>query len=86
VRDEGSLVEELIPPAQTMGEMAIYMGPEYKISKQPSSTKRSQLKALGLMMLVGCSSIARGCCIDLWQKGSLIRNLEADFAAKLFRS
>jgi chloride channel 3/4/5 len=39
VRDEGSLVEELIPPAQTMREIAIDVGSEYKVSKQPLSSK-----------------------------------------------
>ena len=49
VRDEGSLVEELIPPAQTMQEITVDVGSECKVSKQLLSTKLSQLKARGLM-------------------------------------
>jgi chloride channel 3/4/5 len=49
VRDEGSLVEELIPPAQTMREITVDVGSECKVSKQLLSTKLSQLKARGLM-------------------------------------
>jgi chloride channel 3/4/5 len=49
VRDEGSLVEELIPPAQTMREITLDVGPDYKVSKALLKTKLSQLKAGGLM-------------------------------------
>jgi chloride channel 3/4/5 len=49
VRDEGSLVEKLIPPAQTMREITLDIGPDYKISKTLLKTKLSQLKARGLM-------------------------------------
>ena len=49
VRDEGSLVEELIPPARTMREITVDVGPECKVSKQLLSTKLAQLKARGLM-------------------------------------
>ncbi|KAG0649985.1 Chloride transporter -3 [Hyphodiscus hymeniophilus] len=49
VRDEGSLVEQLIPPAQTMREITIDLGSDYKVSKQLLSTKLSQLKDRGLM-------------------------------------
>jgi chloride channel 3/4/5 len=49
VRDEGSLVEELIPPAQTMREITLDVGPDYKVSKALLKTKLSQLKARGLM-------------------------------------
>jgi chloride channel 3/4/5 len=48
VRDEGSLVEELIPPAQTMREVTLDVGQDYKISKALLKTKLSQLKARGL--------------------------------------
>ncbi len=49
VRDEGSLVEELIPPAQTMREITLDVGHDYKVSKSLLKTKLSQLKARGLM-------------------------------------
>jgi len=49
VRDEGSLVEELIPPARTMKEITVDVGPDCKVSKYLLSTKLSQLKARGLM-------------------------------------
>ena len=49
VRDEGSLVEELIPPVQTMREITVDVGPEFKVSKALLKTKLSQLKARGLM-------------------------------------
>jgi chloride channel 3/4/5 len=49
VKDEGSLVEELIPPTQTMREITVDVGPECKVSKALLATKLSQLKARGLM-------------------------------------
>ncbi|KAE9376978.1 hypothetical protein N431DRAFT_368483 [Stipitochalara longipes BDJ] len=49
VRDEGSLVEELIPPTQTMREITVDVGIECKVSKSLLATKLSQLKARGLM-------------------------------------
>ncbi len=49
VRDEGSLVEELIPPAQTMREITVDIGPHCKVPKALLKTKLSQLKARGLM-------------------------------------
>ena len=49
VRDRGSLVEDLIPPAQTMREITIELGSEHKVSKELLATKLSQLKARGLM-------------------------------------
>lgn len=49
VRDQGVLVEELIPPTQTMREITVDIGPEGTVSKQLLSTKLSQLKARGLM-------------------------------------
>ena len=49
VRDEGSLGEELIPPAQTMREIIVDVGSECKVSKMLHATKLSQLKARGLM-------------------------------------
>jgi chloride channel 3/4/5 len=49
VRDEGSLVEELIPPAQTMREITVDIGVECRVSKSLLATKLSQLKARGLM-------------------------------------
>jgi chloride channel 3/4/5 len=49
VRDEGSLVEELIPPSQTMREITVDVGPEFKVSKALLATKLEQLKSRGLM-------------------------------------
>ncbi|KAG4442740.1 hypothetical protein IFR05_001757 [Cadophora sp. M221] len=49
VRDKGLLVEELIPPYQTMREITLDVGPEYKVSKSLLATKLSQLRARGLM-------------------------------------
>lgn len=49
VRDEGSLAEELIPPAQTMRDITVDVGSECQVSKQLLSTKLSQLEARGLM-------------------------------------
>jgi chloride channel 3/4/5 len=49
VRDEGALVEELIPPAQTMREITVDLGADCKVSKALLKTKLSQLKARGLM-------------------------------------
>lgn len=49
VKDEGALVEELIPPAQTMREITVDIGDECKVSKKLLSTKLDQLKARGLM-------------------------------------
>lgn len=49
VRNEGSSVEELIPPSQTMEEITLDFGSEYKVSKQVLADKLSQLKARGLM-------------------------------------
>ena len=49
VRDEGTLVEELIRPAQTMREITVDIGAECKVSKSLLVNKLSQLKARGLM-------------------------------------
>jgi len=49
VRDQGSLVEELIPPSQTMREITVDVGSECKVSKHLLGSKLSQLKARGLM-------------------------------------
>ncbi|KAG9247322.1 chloride channel [Calycina marina] len=49
VRMTESLVEELIPPAQTMAEITVIIGPEGRVSKNLLSKKLSQLKARGLM-------------------------------------
>ncbi|KAH8663115.1 chloride channel [Tricladium varicosporioides] len=49
VRDEGSSVEELIPPAQTMREITVDVGSECKVSRSLLATKLAQLKARGLM-------------------------------------
>jgi len=49
VRDIGSLVEDLIPPAQTMREITVDMGPDHEVSKELLATKLSQLKDRGLM-------------------------------------
>ncbi|KAH6678357.1 chloride channel [Halenospora varia] len=49
VRNEGSSVEELIPPTQTMREITVDVGSECKVSKSLLATKLAQLKARGLM-------------------------------------
>jgi len=49
VRDEGTLVEELIPPPQTMREITVDVGSECKVMKTTLATKLSQLKNRGLM-------------------------------------
>lgn len=49
VRDTGMLVEELIPPAQTMREITVHVGPDFRVPKSLLATKLSQLKARGLM-------------------------------------
>lgn len=49
VRREGSLVEELIPPTQTMQEITVVVGSDYRVSKLLLSTKLLQLKDRGLM-------------------------------------
>jgi CBS domain-containing protein len=49
VRDHGVLVEELIPPAQTMREITVDVSHEFKVLKSLLKTKLSQLKARGLM-------------------------------------
>jgi chloride channel 3/4/5 len=43
VRDEGSLVQEVIPPAQTMREITLDVSPDYIVSKALLKTKLSQL-------------------------------------------
>jgi chloride channel 3/4/5 len=49
VRDEGSLVEELIPPSQTMHQITVELGSDYKVSKQLLAKKLNLLEARGLM-------------------------------------
>ena len=49
VRAEGSLVEELIPPAQTMKEITVDVGTECTVSKSLLAAKLAQLKERGLM-------------------------------------
>lgn len=49
VREESLLVEELIPPTQTMKEITLDVGEHFKVSKALLATKLSQLKARGLM-------------------------------------
>ncbi|KAL2067297.1 hypothetical protein VTL71DRAFT_1721 [Oculimacula yallundae] len=49
VRDKGLLVEELIPPSQTMREITLDVGPDYRVPKSLLATKLCQLKARGLM-------------------------------------
>jgi chloride channel 3/4/5 len=44
VRDQGSLVEDLIPPIQTMREITVDVGPECKVSRQLLATKLVKLK------------------------------------------
>jgi len=49
VREEGSLVEELIPPAQTMRDITVDIRPDCKVSKALLAQKLNQLKERGLM-------------------------------------
>ncbi len=49
VRDEGSLVEELIPPERTMREITLNVGPKHQTTKALLAFKLSQLKSRGLM-------------------------------------
>jgi chloride channel 3/4/5 len=49
VREYAHLAEELIPPAQTMREITVDVGPECKVSKSLLATKLKQLKNRGLM-------------------------------------
>ncbi|TVY85129.1 H(+)/Cl(-) exchange transporter [Lachnellula suecica] len=49
VRDEGVLVEELIPPQRTMREITVDVGSECKVSKALLASKLGQLKSRGLM-------------------------------------
>lgn len=49
VKDEGALVEELIPPAQTMREITVEIGPACHVSRKLLAQKLAQLKSRGLM-------------------------------------
>jgi chloride channel 3/4/5 len=49
VRNEGSLVEELIPPPQTMNEITVNLPADLRVPKSLLLTKLAQLKARGLM-------------------------------------
>ncbi|OIW23516.1 hypothetical protein CONLIGDRAFT_657732 [Coniochaeta ligniaria NRRL 30616] len=47
--DRAGTVAELIPPENTMEEITLYTGPDYRIRKQTLRDKLGQLKARGLM-------------------------------------
>lgn len=49
VRDEGVMVEQLIPPESTMREITVNVGAKYQTSKSLLSLKLSQLRSRGLM-------------------------------------
>jgi chloride channel 3/4/5 len=49
IRREGHLVEELIPPDQTMQEITVHIGPECKVQKSILEMKLRQLQNRGLM-------------------------------------
>jgi len=49
VREEGNLVEELIPPAHTMLDITVDIGTDCKVSKALLAQKLNQLKERGLM-------------------------------------
>lgn len=49
VRDQGVLVEELIPPQQTMREIKVDVGKDYKVSRKLLAQKLGQLQNRGLM-------------------------------------
>jgi chloride channel 3/4/5 len=47
-RDNGGLVEDLIPSSQHMQDMTLHVGPEYKLLKQVLSTKLYRMRRHGL--------------------------------------
>ena len=47
--DRAGTVAELIPPENTMEEITLFTGPDYRIRKQTLKDKLAQLKARGLM-------------------------------------
>ncbi|KAB5525568.1 Cl channel CLC-3 [Coniochaeta sp. 2T2.1] len=49
VSDRSGTVAELIPPENTMEEITLYTGPDYRIRRQTLKDKLGQLKARGLM-------------------------------------
>ncbi len=47
-RENGGLVEEVIPPAQSMADMMLHVGPEYKVLKQALAHALRRMKRHGL--------------------------------------
>jgi len=47
-RRHGGLVEDLIPPPQSVTDMTFHMGPEYKVLKQALAHKLQRMKRHGL--------------------------------------
>lgn len=47
-RRHGGLVEDLIPPAQSMHDMTLHVGPEYKVLKAALAHKLQRMKRHGL--------------------------------------
>ncbi|RDW85819.1 hypothetical protein BP5796_04144 [Coleophoma crateriformis] len=86
VRDEGALVEELIPPVQTMREITVEVGLSFTIPKSILAMKLSQLKARGLMdaglVLVDSNGMLHGYLAEgelefVLQKGGILNNSES---------
>ncbi|KAK0738128.1 chloride channel [Schizothecium vesticola] len=48
VRAHGGLAEDLIPPAQSMADMTLHLGPEYKVLKQTLAHKLHRMTRRGL--------------------------------------
>lgn len=64
VRDQGVLVEDLIPPQQTMREITLDVGKDYKVPRKLLAQKLGQLQNRGLMdaglVLVNGSGMLHG--------------------------
>lgn len=73
-RSRGGLVEDLIPPSQSMADMTFHIGPEYKVLKHALSHKLERMKRHGLrdaaLVLVD----------DREQLHGIISEAEMDFA------
>lgn len=73
-RDHGGLVEDLIPPPQSVSDMTLHVGPEYKVLKQTLAHKLQRMKRHGLrdaaLVLVD----------DREQMHGIISEAELDFA------
>jgi len=73
-----STVEELIPPAQTMEEITLSIGPHYRVSRKMLELKLAQLKARGLMDAGLVLVNDRGICYGYLPEAELEFALTAD--------